>query len=1215
MKRLLTIAVSLLMAAGLAWAQEEDALLFYLSGDKGTTADISKGTPYPNYVSRISVIDYGAVGKGIRCDDIQLLSYRAPGNIYAKRGTVSFFWRSAREFQGVPFPIFRVGYADHTSWDMCWLRMDYNGHGWDAFVTDNNLVRLRVSTDSPAPDPDKWSHFAFSWDENSGIKLYIDGELVARRDTTLTLDAGLDQFGPHSRVISPYQVQSAYNFQRGGDIDELRIYSQALTQEQVSALSKGGAPAVAASSFPMSDKDVAKGWKHDFGFDLGTPVRLVDENTTVRKIGILQAYDIKRWFWKSNDGILETTWPGVYNRSRIEGRNDYFQLPDWDCYYDSGWSIRYNMPEEPWNYLEIAGGAYGEIGITDAADGSGSKAIAHKDHGTQRSFHKLGEPVTGKTVTFTNVEQETPIQEFNAYYVHEGAAPAGIARLSYSLSDFYDFEEPALVEVERFVAGRYEPQARRMLLALPQQGAAASRTAPSASDSELPIVHIVIPSDTRDLGINVPITLEGRAPNTASASWEFMRGGLDGILIELPAMQFAAEDASGLISFNVKVKDPIWKLRDMADFSFSVKPSEKRNLWLDLRDRILPEGKPMYITLASDCAAFNAKALAGARISLIFKPLEEAKAEHIADRLTMAVDNHAMTVEEHPRSKRLDKFNQMEADLRDLFRVDPENKIGRSYWYLNHAEQVPPEYEEPVAPAGVPEWAFTQLELLKEYRYLMSWYMDEREVENGEIGGGLSDDSDYANFYPAFHAIGLMPDRMASSDRRMLQAIYDQGMLTHGMSTIMTDDLHTYEEGVNMLTQINVIDPGNPVNAERLMESAKTYKERLFQVNDAGHLHMRSAFYSATQMAMSGVWSWLSYRAFYHTAPASILGELYCNPTAQEYILRFMDDMYEHVKVDERGRILFPQEYNFNTDEVREWGQHNYIMPPLYYCWLWTARPKYIDIVRQAGWYPSLGDKAAQVQGYRRMLRTLKINEWMYTEGSMWTDRIQYSTDLIQTARLGKPAMNRGSYFFPINPIAWKFDNDDDVTEVAISVTDADNSKFHIEFFNTKSKPVKVTLKGAQALLGDWTLTVGGKTSTVRFGRYRSIDLVIPARKEYSLDMKLTSAPTPFYGLPDLGIGKEDVKVNGSQVEVTVHNLAGVTAAPMDIALVNAKGKVVAQTKTPAVAAPLDLVPKTARVVLDIPKGCDVKSCKVVIDPQNVVEENYESNNCVSLAD
>ena len=47
------------------------------------------------------------------------------------------------------FPVFRVGYADHSSWDMVWLRIDYNGHGFDAFVTDVNLGRTRVSYTMP----------------------------------------------------------------------------------------------------------------------------------------------------------------------------------------------------------------------------------------------------------------------------------------------------------------------------------------------------------------------------------------------------------------------------------------------------------------------------------------------------------------------------------------------------------------------------------------------------------------------------------------------------------------------------------------------------------------------------------------------------------------------------------------------------------------------------------------------------------------------------------------------------------------------------------------------------------------------------------------------------------------------------------------------------------------------------------------------------------
>ena len=93
----------------------------------------------------------------------------------------------------------------------------------------------------------------------------------------------------------------------------------------------------------------------------------------MRKVEIHDAYDLKRWWWKGCDGIRETTWPGVFNRSRLKGRNDYFQLPDWDCYSTSGIQVRFNMPQEPWNYVEISGGAFGRLGVTPNSDGSADR--------------------------------------------------------------------------------------------------------------------------------------------------------------------------------------------------------------------------------------------------------------------------------------------------------------------------------------------------------------------------------------------------------------------------------------------------------------------------------------------------------------------------------------------------------------------------------------------------------------------------------------------------------------------------------------------------------------------------------------------------------------------------------------------------------------------------------------------------------------------------
>src|SRR5262249_45253093 len=156
-----------------------------------TTADFSAvNMPKPTYDAEVKPIADGARGGALECGDTQVLAYRAPGNIYAQRGTLSFFWRSRYPVGPTPFPIFRVGYADHSSWDMVWLRIDYNGHGFDAFVTDANLARTRVSTAlNPFPAPKTWTHLAFSWDETRGVRLHVNGRLAASLETTARYDA------------------------------------------------------------------------------------------------------------------------------------------------------------------------------------------------------------------------------------------------------------------------------------------------------------------------------------------------------------------------------------------------------------------------------------------------------------------------------------------------------------------------------------------------------------------------------------------------------------------------------------------------------------------------------------------------------------------------------------------------------------------------------------------------------------------------------------------------------------------------------------------------------------------------------------------------------------------------------------------------------------------------------------------------------------------
>ena len=197
----------------------------------------------------------------------------------------------------------------------------------------------------------------------------MDGKLAAKKDAVAVYDSGLDQFGPTIRAVSPHQVQSRYNFLRGGDYDELRIYDHALAAPAIAALAKAEEPD-ASQVRDLASAATRDEWWLRYGWNRpgDAPVLLTAPVTRIRKVEFADARDQKEWMWKATDGIPETTWPGVYNRSRLPGRDDYFELPDWNTYVDGGKQLTLTLPKEPWNHLEIQGAAFG--GLTYAAAGA-----------------------------------------------------------------------------------------------------------------------------------------------------------------------------------------------------------------------------------------------------------------------------------------------------------------------------------------------------------------------------------------------------------------------------------------------------------------------------------------------------------------------------------------------------------------------------------------------------------------------------------------------------------------------------------------------------------------------------------------------------------------------------------------------------------------------------------------------------------------------------
>ncbi|HSS20482.1 MAG TPA: LamG-like jellyroll fold domain-containing protein [Pyrinomonadaceae bacterium] len=1260
-----SVLILILVACTSSFATtSEPGLLFYLSGDHEFTADYAAGgNPEPNFLRDVKIIADGARGRGFECANSQLMSYWAPGNIYAERGTLSFSWRSRYPVGPTAFPIFRVGYADHSSWDMVWLRIDYNGRGgFDAFVTDVNLARIRVSYVMPRfPQPNEWVNLALAWDETTGIRFYVNGELVAEQQQQAVLYAGLDQFGPHSRTIGPMQVQSDYNFTRGGDLDEVRIYDRMLSNANVADIARGGSP----KQIPALDRDLNQRAWHDewwlrYGWnrDGDAPPYLDAAQTSVRKVEIHDVYDLKRWWWKATDGIRETTWPGVYNRSRLPGRNDYFQLPDWDCYSLSGKSVTFTLPDEPWNQLEISGAAWGNL----YRENRDEEILFRRPKDQEKTFHRLSSPLRGGQIRFENVEQEEAIGELSAYYVDAAKEPRGVASLSYTLGGA-EANDESLEPIRQFIAGRYTEDERATLVARAGNEALHKESEPKVATA-LPLVHVLIPA----------------------AGWQNISDGLDGIAIDLPPL--AVKPTHGeYFPLNLQIKDPLWLQRNLLDFSFSVKPNEARTLWFDTRDRILPTGKGLYLTIAGASRDFGADSLKGARVRLIFKARIQAAKEHEVDRFTQARDAYAMLIEEHTTNPKLNLYNRFAADVTDLLRVNPQHWLAQTYWFDSNRTHAKPSFTQKSPPAGVPLWAFRQVEQLKNLNRIVTWYIDQRQIENGEFGGGLSDDGDLTNYWPATALMGFDPDKVRQSLLKEMDAFYQQGMFTNGLPTIQADELHSYEEGIQVLGQSLLLDYGDPKQLERAMETSRSLL-KITGINSAGHRHFRSSYYSGTKIAEEEPWGWSKPSSILALHPALMLVHYNGNPQMKKMIVGLADGFLAHRKPVPSG--AFPRSIAIRfADDAEAPNNRGNVLPVFWAAWKWTGDKKYLlpfqdlgpraldsipaNALDQLGLRQTWGNEIValmkdgasnqraglslttapnpngqrlnvpppnnsglihfswQVTGDKHFLESLyasqleasALREYINTEGSMWIDRIDVPYSELQRARLGGIALVRNS-LYPGHVISWSFAPGDEES-TAILVPNATPESMKILVYNLKQAPTKAKLTAWDVTPGEWELVQGVDTdgddvadrdiSTTRVALERSgsIDLDFQPRASTVLNLKLITKGIPYWDRQDLGFSHDDVAISSRQITVTVHSVGATNTAPTTLALVDQSGTTRATVRVPALEAPVDLFPRTTNVTIAVPAGLELNGWALVLDPELKLKEITRVNNVVRL--
>jgi hypothetical protein len=134
---------------------------------------------------------------------------------------------------------------------------------------------------------------------------------------------------------------------------------------------------------------------------------------------------------------------------------------------------------------------------------------------------------------------------------------------------------------------------------------------------------------------------------------------------------------------------------------------------------------------------------------------------------------------------------------------------------------------------------------------------------------------------------------------------------------------------------------------------------------------------------------------------------------------------------------------------------------------------------------------------------------------------------------------------------------------------------------------------------------------TVEFERTGEIGFTFAPKKTTVITLRLLKKGRPYWSRPDLAIGKDDIRLQGNTITVTVHSLGSVDAPSGTLLLRDSGGKTLAKGSIPALKAPRDLLPKTAEVLLKLPAVVNPRGCTVLIDIS--AKEITMRNNAVKI--
>ncbi|UCD30002.1 MAG: hypothetical protein JSV03_05875, partial [Planctomycetota bacterium] len=270
----------------------------------------------------------------------------------------------------------------------------------------------------------------------------------------------------------------------------------------------------------------------------------------------------------------------------------------------------------------------------------------------------------------------------------------------------------------------------------------------------------------------------------------------------------------------------------------------------------------------------------------------------------------------------------------------PDNRLVRMYT----GEEIPWGEEFTVGIEGMPEWAVKQREAMGRLMAVLHWWINNRQLDNGELGGGFGDDVEMLRQWHVYLS-GADDATIKRGWKKIAHGVWFSRVIRQlGYAKWVSDVQHSAEPMSDSHPALIGLDYGNPVWIERCLATMRLMRDYWTGINERGHRHFRCMWFGAKELGQDKKWAVDVPCCGRATRPGLWIGWYQRNPAVIKLFREWMDAWAEDIMREEEGKPagIMPAAVSFQEDKIGGYGK-NWYDPDLY--WSYFKYPGYMDLI------------------------------------------------------------------------------------------------------------------------------------------------------------------------------------------------------------------------------------------------------------------------------